>query len=246
MKTRIITIGFMVLVACVCSSAGGADRTFDSNGQILPGETWDTVYVRNNGTVVDMSGGQIGSLDSFGGLKTYDSSIFNMSGGQIIGYSSGFNSISINDSSTFNVSGGTIDMYMDFVVYGSANANISGGNVTAGRLKTSPDSVVNITGGILNFDLYGFDIRGELNIYRGLLNVENAGIYPEATINIFGYGFDYAIGQEGILTGYLSDNNFFTIKGISPSEYTRFNLIPEPMSLFFLGFGLLIIRHHKK
>jgi hypothetical protein len=226
-----ISILLAILWLPVC--AYSTDITFTSSGTIEDGNVYDNVYVENNGTVVDMSGGQISHL------LTWDASIFNMSGGQII-YS--WPGITIDSVSTINVSGGTVDTF-DFVVYGSAVANISGGNITADRLKTSPDSVVNITGGDLNFDI--FDIHGELNIYRGLLNVDDTGIGSPATVNIFGHGFNYDIGNE-ILTGYLLDDNFFTIKGVSQSEYARFDLIPEPISLFFFGIGLLTIKSHKK
>jgi len=245
MRTQIITIGLVALVLCLCPITKGADKTFDSNGQILPGETWDTVYVRNNGTVVDMSGGQIGSQHSFGGLITSDSSIFNMSGGQIIGYSSGFNSIFINDSSTFNVSGGTIDMYMDFVVYGSANANISGGNVTAGRLKTSFSSTVNITGGSINLDMLDVFGGGRLTISRGLLTIDDTSIGNNSVIDVYGYDFNYDPSKM-ILTGRLLDGNQLNISGLDSLEYQRFNLIPEPSSLLLIGFGLLMIKPRRK
>jgi len=232
-------IGYSILLAillflpvCVYST----NITFTSSGIIEDGNVYDNVYVENNGTVVDMSGGQISYL------LTRDASIFNMSGGQII-YS--WPGITIESVSTINVSGGTVDTF-DFVVYGSAVANISGGNITADRLKTSPDSVVNINGGSCNFET--IDISGELNIYRGLVNANNAYIsyiYPSSAVNIFGYGFNYNPGQGGILTGYLLDDNQFIINGVSQSEYARFNLIPEPMSLLLFGFGLLVLRKTK-
>jgi hypothetical protein len=231
MKTRLWKIIFAILsLLPVC--AYSTDITFTSSGSIVDGNVYDNVYVENNGTIVDMSGGQISHL------LTWDASIFNMSGGQII-YS--WPGITIESVSTINVSGGTINTF-DFVVYGSAVANISGGNITADRLKTSPDSVVNINGGGCNFSI--IDTSGELNIYRGLVDVNDAyisSIYPSSTVNIFGYDFNYNLGTK-ILTGYLLDNNFFTIKGVSPSEYARFNLIPEPVSFLLLACGLMIVR----
>jgi hypothetical protein len=178
-----------------------------------------------------MSGGQIGSLLS------WDASIFNMTGGLILG------GIVIAPISSFNVSNdGTIDIF-DFVVDAGASVNIFNGNISADRLKTYPASVVNINGGNINFDV--FEIHGEVNIYRGLFYADAAGIggwgNDQTSINIYGYDFNYNPGTK-ILTGYLLDDNQFTIKDVSPSEYTKFHLIPEPISLLLFGFGLLALR----
>jgi hypothetical protein len=234
MEKKLTKTILAILLWPVC--AYSTDITFTSSGTITDGNAFGNVYVQNNGTVVDMSGGQITQW-----LNTYDTSVLNMSGGQLTG------NIFIHNSSIFNVSGGTIAVPLDFVVYGSAN--LSGGNITANRLKTSPAfsnplvpaSVININGGNLNFDK--FDIEGVVNIYRGLLYVDEARISTVylPTINIYGYGFNYNPGTE-ILTGCLLDKHPFTIKGVDTSEYARFNLIPEPMSLLFFGFGLLSVR----
>ena len=229
MKKLSWTIFAILFLLPVC--AYSTDITFTSSGTITDGNVYDNVYVRNDYTAIDMSGGQIGYL------WTYDISTFNMSDGNIN------RSIYISNLSTINVSGGTIDISSDFVVHGYGSANLSGGNITAERLKTYPDSVINITGGNISFDY--LDLGGELNIYRGLLNVDNAGIGSPATVNIFGHGFNYDPAGQGILTGYLLDDNFFTIDGVSQSEYTRFNLIPEPMSLLLFSFGLLVLRKLK-
>ena len=231
MRTKLTKIVLAILfVFSLCAKA--TDMTFTSSGTITDGNTYDNVYVQNDGTVVNMSGGQIGHLLS------WDASIFNMTGGLIFGQ------ITIAPISTFNVSDGAINIDADFVVDSSASANISGGNISADRLKTYPDSVINITGGNISFDYLDM-LGGELNIYRGLLNVDNAGIGSPATVNIFGHGFNYDPAGQGILTGYLLDDNFFTIDGVSQSEYTRFNLIPEPMSLLLFSFGLLVLRKLK-
>jgi len=237
---------FAILILSVCAFA--TDITFTSSGTITDGNVFENVFVQNDGTVIDMSGGQINY-----GLYTWDASVFNMSGGSILG-----TSIGIAPVSTFKIYGdGTIDSDGSLAVDADATVNISGGNISAGVLKTYPGfptfsipaSVVNINGGILNFN--AFDIKGTLNIYRGLLNVNDSYIsysgyptYTLADINIYGSGFNYNSSTQ-ILTGYLLDNNQFTIKGIDESEYTRFNLIPEPMSLLLFGFSLLALRRQK-
>lgn len=127
----------------------------------------------------------------------------------------------------------------------NGNVNISGGTVTGwGKFANSPyyGSVINIINGNINFS--SLMIYGETNIYGGLLNIDNF-YYSGGTTNIYGYGFNYdSINQ--ILTGYLSDNNQFTIKQVNNFDIQHINLIPEPISLLFFGFGLLTLRKRKQ
>lgn len=231
MRNKIV-IGVMVMgVLLYCGGLAQAnDITFSSSDTIDSPQVWGHVYVQNNGTVVNMIGGQVGYL------HMYNASTFNMSGGQIE------DSIFTSNSSTFNLSGGTLEITgFEF----DGNVNISGGNITgSGKFANFPvgGCVVNITGGNLNF--YSLMPYGELNIYGGLLNIGNFG-WGDGTTNIFGYGFNYdPVGQ--VLTGYLSDHNQFTINQLSSFEYQHINLIPEPVSLCFLAFGWLFLRRNCK
>lgn len=53
-KTHLTMTAVVLLAAC---PAQAVDKDFYSSGQILPGEEWNSVYVYNDDTVVDMLGG---------------------------------------------------------------------------------------------------------------------------------------------------------------------------------------------
>jgi hypothetical protein len=157
-----------------------------------------------------------------------------MSNGQIT------NTLITSGSGTFNFSGGTITA-TSFQLGGAVN--ISGGTITGGgKFATPVGSVVNITDGILN--LSDFMVYGETNIYGGVLNIDDFD-YSGGITSIYGYGFNYdSVGQ--VLTGYLSDNNPFTINQVNSFDFQHVILIPEPISLLLFGFGLLSIRKTKR
>lgn len=243
MRTAIITIGLVILLMSGSASALN-NKYFYSSGQIVSGETWDGVLVYNDNTIVDMLGGQIGYL------TTYNNSTFNLLDGQITSHIT----IGITGQGTMNVSGGTINIPSDFVVNMNSVCNISGGNVTADRLKTYPGSSVEFAGGILDFDT--IEIHGELTIKGGSLHIDNAYVSPwydeTIKVNVYGYGFNYnpngGTYGGGLLTGYLLDNNFFSIDQLSASEFQRFNLIPEPSTFILLAIGASVFyrRNYKK
>jgi hypothetical protein len=225
MKT---SVNLIVIFFLVSSATQAMDATFTSSGTISGTDNYSSVTVQNNGTTVNMLDGQVGYL------SMNDASIFNMSGGRIEG------SIFTSNLSTFNLLSGTIDATaFEF----DGNVNISGGNITGwGKFATWDGDIVNITGGNLHFSM--LMPYGELNIYGGLLTVDNFESYM-GTTNIFGYGFNYdSVGQT--LTGYLSDHNQFAINQVSGSEYQHINLVPEPTSILLLSIGALYVRRKSK
>ena len=206
MRRKILIIVTMLLFG-VCP-VQAVDITFSTSGTIIDGDVYDTVYVENDFTVVDMLGGQVGNV------FTSDISTFNMSGGQVT------ENIMIGISGTMNVSNGVIDV-LNFAFQDDSYTLILGGNITASYMKVYNDCTIDIKGALLqvnNFYLSEFDI---------------------ATINIYGYDFDYT---GGVISGYLIDDNPFSISGVSESEYLGFNLVPEPTSLLILGMGSLLLR----
>jgi hypothetical protein len=200
------------------------DITFSSSGTIGPNDVYNHVYVENDGTVVDMTGGQIGNL------QTSYISTFNLYDGQIlkIVQTDPAPIIDIGPTATMNIFGGLADIG-NFVLGEESYTLIKGGQVSAIRMKAYYDCLIDIKGGLLQ--LNSFDMV--------------VGLDELPTINIYGYGFNYDPSggtYEGILTGYLMDGNPFSINDVSASEYLRFNLIPEPATLLLISLGGLFLR----
>jgi len=229
----------ILLVLFNVRPAQAVDITFSTSGTIQNGEVYNYVYVENDGTVVDMTGGQIGNL------QTSYISTFNLHGGQIteVDPADTGPNIDIGSLGTINILNGLVDIG-NFVLGRESYALIQGGQISAGRMKAYDDCVIDIKGGSLNFDM--INIMGELNIYRGLLNIEDSW-GTDGVVNIYGYGFNYVPTGDpfwggGTLTGYLMDDNPFAINGLSQDEFEHFNLIPEPTTLLLFGLGGLFLR----
>lgn len=241
--SKLLTL-LIIITPAVCQAI---PITFTSSGAIGTGDIYDYVYLENDGTVVDMTGGQIEDL------WLYDESVFNMSGGNII------DGIDAHGSSYFDMSNGTINAGSTIILYGDGG-RFSGGNVTAIVLKTGPFSTTQIDGGVLSFNI--FDINGDITINGGVLTV-NSKFYTAAdsiieifggsltvndlsfdqdsTMNIYGRDFNYNSVQK-ILTGNLLDDSYFSIGGVDQWEYDQINLVPEPTTLLLFGLGGLFLR----
>jgi len=262
----------LVGVLLVPWSAEAAMKVFTSDGVIQDGDYFYGVEIRDTPpghTTVDMTGGSVEQP----GMFTYDQSVLNVSGGFVYNLES-------RDSSTVNFIRGTVerdlvmygnscvnvyDIWFDWVslsgfyIGGSSTANVFGGFVGA-ITAAGGSSTLNVYGGELN----GLSVgdMSTTNIYGGRIG-SNWGSYvePSATVNIYGYGFQYDPqawwdGTGRISDGWVSELTGFGFDGTpigitampDPSANPNINLIPEPATVIFVGLGaigLLTKRRHR-
>jgi hypothetical protein len=227
MKTKIYVIMTGVVLLGACSAQAVLDdKIFTSSGQILPGEEWNSVYVYNDDTVVDMLGGFVE------GLATYDGSTVNVTAGSI-------NTLDATDFSTANVSGGSV---LTLAAYDSATVKLFP-NGSVFSLDSAGAGTAYMSGGITEYARAGES--STMNLYGGTVtNYMNA--WGSSTVNIYGYNFTYdplaGSWDGGQLTGFWLDDTAFTIDLYSRETYSHINLIPEPSSLALLAVGALFAK----
>jgi hypothetical protein len=148
-----------------------------------------------------------------------------------------------NNGTAVSMSGGQISDYLG-VIYGGT-FNMSGGLISGQSVHIGSSSTFNITAGTMDiFELAVMD-SGICNITGGNIAIDVLKTFSTSIVNISGYDFNYNPTTK-VLTGYLQDNNLFTIAGVDALEYAGLNLIPEPISVLLFGFGLLALRRTKK
>jgi hypothetical protein len=263
---KYLIISMAVLVWACPGRAVLDEKIFTSSGQILPGEEWNSVYVYNDDTVVDMLGGFVE------GLATYDASTVNVTGGEI-------KTLDATDFSSANVSGGQVRSLSAFewatvqlsdgasvvslIARDTGVVSMTGGTAdVAGALESG---ILNIFGGIVT-DAIGGNYSGSVNMTAGVTQRASfrgeagADFYggtisdyliatDDSTVNIWGYGLlltssggTYGYGQ---VNGYWLDDTPFTINLNGVDTYTHINLIPEPASCLLLGLGALLLRRER-
>jgi hypothetical protein len=223
----------LAVVSMLIFAAGAKAETitiFDSNATIVDGNTYDTVVVKGDGTVVDMTGGSVNKL------ITMNASTFNMSGGSIAG------NVYSYDSSVLNLSSGSIG-YSYMHSYGESRINISG-DISVGSAITPHDSsfvsvsgnstvdniwfrqrdnavIVNITGGHVGYLYNNFtetEGGGIVNISGGTIDYGIDYSNPPSTsrINIIGHDLNAqpygGLYNSGEITGYWNDDTPFSIE----------------------------------
>jgi hypothetical protein len=219
-KAICIAAGFIILITQV-GSAPAEDRIFLWSGVIDSNDSYDSVYIYDHNymsppvqTIVDMIGGHVGNYeDQDTGMHTYDSSILNVYDG-IIDYLHVYNSSTVNisgglvspwecwwtetistyDSSTVNLYDGAFlfgGSFHHFEAYDSSTVNVYGGDVAL-LLLPQNSSVVNVYDGECSYGIHpsGYST---VNVCGGWINHygDNVQVPEQATLNVFGYGFNY-------------------------------------------------------
>jgi hypothetical protein len=231
MKTKIWPIIPAIILFMACQLyAVPEDKIFTSSGQILPGEEWGNVYIYNDDTIADMLGGLVD------GIGTYDASMVNVIDGSV-------NTLEGHEFSTANISGGGV--YSVFT-WDHAKTNLSDGGSITSLGAGGAFGTVNMTGGITEYLRVGDS--GSINLHGGIVS-EYLNAWDFATVNIYGYGFNYdpSAGNwnGGQLTGFYLDDTTFTIDLYDAQTYNHINLIPEPATFLLMSLGSLILIRHR-
>jgi len=186
-------------------------------------------------------------------LTMYDSSTLNLhEGGK---FEEGGGWTRLYDSSTVNVYEGAMIALGSAALmnmYDLSTLNIYGGIVSL-FFFAGDSSTINLYDGDLG-SVTGFGDNSILNVYAGCVSgwIENFYVGPTATVNIYGYDFEYTphgrwmppihgVGEGWWvtkLTGYGFEGDPITFWGLpDPETHDNINLIPEPTTLLLLGLG---------
>jgi hypothetical protein len=227
---KILTIVGAVLLFTTSQTHAALNKDFTTSGHILPGEELNSVGIYNDDTVVNMLGGLVDQM------QTYDASIFNVAGGEVY-------SLYARESSSANIFGGSV---RSVFTWDYATTNLYDGGSVFSLGAGGQSGVVNMAGGVTEYLRAGES--GIINLYGGLVtNCLDA--WDSATVNTYGYGFNYnhsaGSWDGGQLTGFWLDGTAFSIDLYAPSTYDHINLIPEPGSLALLSLGGLLLRRRR-
>jgi len=184
----------LTILFCAFSSYAEEITIFDSNSIIAEGDIYDTVVVKDDGTVVTMTGGTVNKLitinastfDMLGGSVSqiigYDVSILNLSGGQIE---------SLNAYSHSNIYIiGTVNITGTAYFYGSSVGTVSSWNATIRWTYLRGVSTLNLLAGTISgyISIEGISLDCTLNISGGTVpeGIEGGVSYGSGTVNISG------------------------------------------------------------
>jgi len=226
---------FVMLVSVTASFA--ADITFTSSTTVAAGDNYGNVFIRNDGTVIEMSGGTV-TKD----IALYDASKLNMSGGTIE------YDINIHNSGIATVFSGAA-ILDDVYVYDSGTLLLRGGAISD-NLQAYGSTVVEIGDGSIGGNL-GIHDSCETAIHGGSTDYV---LWADGNSEVFIYGRNLAIATSGgaygygVVTGLWANWAPFQIDFDTSSTYTHVDLIevPEPatMGMLVLG-GLAMLRRRK-
>lgn len=150
-------------------------------------------------------------------------------------FDSGYNTFDANDP-----------YYDEVAVFNNAHLDVLGGEM--GKLEFRNYSTGHIYDGQMNW--LWTDDNTVINIYGGSLNV--LASRPDSTVYLHAYDVVYhpagGLGNPAWLEGiYYSKNSPFSFifDGLDDSCYEQVTIVPEPITLVFLGLGYLILRRKK-
>ncbi|MHC4265710.1 MAG: hypothetical protein ACYSUK_07245 [Planctomycetota bacterium] len=161
-----------------------------TGGNVGDGSDWNTGMYLCDSSLFNVSGGQVEYL------RTYNSSLTNISGGTVGHYGSGYYNIMSYDNSVINVYddgllfGGS---FHEVILYDSSVLNVYGGDVAV-FLTLQHSSTVNIYNGECGFGIIPYD-NCTINVSGGYIDIyacmENYLVPETATVNVFGNSFVY-------------------------------------------------------
>ncbi len=153
---------------------------FDADATITDGNAYDTVVVKGDGTVVDMTGGEVSTL------ITMNASNFNMSGG-IVGQSASYkHGIRAYDSSILNLSGGQVSrMYS----CNQAEVNILGNATVGSYCSINQSSVITVMGDAASIGSITAMNSSKFRLLAGTCGTAN--LYGVSTLEMSGGSVDY-------------------------------------------------------
>ena len=213
----------------------GVNRTSPTISIVTGADVWELQV--NNSSIINMSGGSVGSGDFFGRLRPFDTSTVNISGGTVV------IDLDVQNASTVNFSGGTIGD--DIISHDDTTINMSGGFVSQ-DLLINGNSTFNLSGGMVGNDVFVQD--------SSLLNVFGTGLSSDLIDpNFEGFYSEYT------LSGSLHDNTLLAARIIfvqngSGARFTLNNsasAVPEPGVVALLigtafGGGSLLLRRNRQ
>ena len=214
-----------------------------------------SIFCSTNTNAVIIGSGDVYQQSSVGSWELVDVTL--LSGGTIVQRSDGNRTWFLNGE--YNISGGIIDTRIMFDNF--QNMSISNGifndSLTIDRLNIG--GTLEITGGIFNDSVAIDRFQGDVIISGGDFtsifgsHSFTGGALPTATfignnwslngspLVFTGSELDLT-GQQGNLSGILSDGNEFQINigsSFDPSQITVVNTVPIPAALWLFGSGLL-------
>ena len=228
-KTKKAVLVMALILGFTATVKSEVITIFDSDTTISAGDTYDTVVVRGDGTVVDMNGGSITKL------FVMNNCTINMSGGNT-------SQISSHDSSTVNIFG---DAYIgNSSISGKSKANFYGNSeavsvscysyaeITIAEDANIPGSLyvydnckVFISGGSVKYIIFR---NGNTEVFISGGNFTSIANFSGASnrqdkVHIIGYGLEAkpygGPYGDGVVSGYWNDDSPFTLSFFEPHLY---------------------------